>query len=347
MPQVRKAKRAAVKVIQKRKFQQRRRPRKSGVVTRTPSLKSSFASGIKTLVGFLPYGSALSAAADFIFKSIAWTPKTLKNPESATVALQADQVYILGNITALGINYGAILCNSRLATAVIENGQFRSGVKVNFSQMRLIDLSFKYLQSTKAGNVQGEVAFGFIPQVHPIELIPQVSNVLTFDEVTRLPGAIIGPASRSMVLNYKPDPRSMYQKDYHDLGDQIGVLFFAWQNLNRKEFTDTSPDDFSPQIEISGSYETFGRYENGIGEQSNFMSCGLMTKDYYAKKQMLLISGKPIGYDGFNEVLNDEHFTCSKVMNKPYCTVVGNYRKRGEENENFVDAMTGITISSF
>jgi len=346
MPKTGKAKRAAVKVIQKRKFQQRRRTGRSGVVTRTPSLKSTIASGIKTLVGFLPYGSALSSAADFIFKSIAWTPKTLKNPESATVNLQADQVYILGNVACVGINYASILCNSRMATAVIEKGQFRAGVYFNFSQMRLIDLSFKYLQSTKAGNVQGEVTFGFVPQLKPVQLIPQTMNVLTFEEVSRIPGAIVGPASRSMVFNYKPDPGIMYQKDYHEPTDQIGVLLFAWQNLNRKEFTDTSPDDFSPQIEVSGTYETSGRYEDGSSNQSQNVSCKYMTKDYYEKKQMLLISGKPTDYDGYTEVLNDEHFVCSKVMNKPYCTVVGNYRKRGAEDEDFVDAMTGVTLSS-
>lgn len=311
----------------------RRRSFRRRAITRQPDMKSVVASGIKTLVGLMPLGTALAPVADFIFKSIGWTKASITSPGSSSLKLaSAVDSNFFGVTAGMLVNHGALICGSKLATPIVTTGDIRTGVSFPFVNMRVLEMVITVLPSTKRENQQGEVTVAFLPWNQAAE--PSNTPPLpTFVEVSLLPGAVTGPASSTITLAWKPDPANMMVSRFNPPRAKLGIILVAFQNMDRDEYVEMKASEFGPQINISGTYKTWGRVQ---GNAPNEMSCKEMITDLYPKDRCLLISGSPVRHSdtslgptkGYFLFKDDTSVQVTKVAGKAYCQVAGNYRDR-------------------
>lgn len=230
-------------------------------------LGSLVASGVKNILSYLPGAPLLQGIADFGFKAIGLTSSTLK---------VADKVE---NVPVSFYGMGARFCINciplLLGSSVGCRGTSTTGkpfVTVDFSDVRVSELTIRLNPLGEQAKRGGEWSLGWSPyydrEDHRRMMAGKASVTVPSDvDVSIMPYMVQGPASRPLVIRWRPKPHDSFANDFHPLpirqreswessASWLGCVTINFLEANRVVYTPMTAADFSASVLISGRFET-------------------------------------------------------------------------------------------
>lgn len=163
-----------------------------------------------------------------------------------------QQKSILGAYGMIGITPGSVLNNSPLL-AEIGGGRYSfPGYPVSMRNLRIV-----LRNTTQMQERAGKWAAVLVPyrENHDAAHYTEALKTLTFQQLASMPHARSATANRNLIISYTMRDRTNYCARPRELGEEIAVLFVAWDNSARDDTglkTNFTNSSFNCEIELTG-----------------------------------------------------------------------------------------------
>lgn len=225
----------------------RRNPRR--VRAAKPSFGSLIAKGASALIGYVPGAAYLQPIADFVFRSVGWTPE--KPPPRPSVT---DDISWLGLSAQFKVCYVCIALTSNIGVGTNLESRFRKGYLTKFQDARLKSMSVTVIPDSISSQRQGMIALAFIPFLSEKDEGLYSAITPTYQDVVGVRGSKTGPVHKSLSISYRPE--SAWIRDYHPVNTHYGIVQCAFYDPVREQPQQAfSVADFAATIKISGQVE--------------------------------------------------------------------------------------------
>lgn len=246
-------------VAPKRPKNRRRRKRSTNKRGRrmrpTPSISTStfgraIATGVKTLISYLPGSTAIQPIADFILKAVGLSTSDPVNGFMFSVTYVG-----LGSKFLIG--YSTLIASTRECVLAGINETHQQQLVCAWREVRLIEISITIASSGPIKERQGEWTLAFYPFYTSEEEENFTSDTEIPDKtgITRVACATTSSAGQRLSLTYRPRVVDGFIYHFHDLKTKFGGVAIRFSDYSRANYGVFTSEKFSMERVVKGKLE--------------------------------------------------------------------------------------------
>lgn len=233
-------------------------------VTKVPGITGLIAKGVRTLTSWLPGQSVIKPMVDFGLKTFGFAE-----------TFQVSGSNAKASVKVIGVGANFVLCikdvvfnDARMGARTNESAG-RHNLITNYSDGRLLHLRLRAERSDPASSSVGRWGMAFLPfrSAKDKDFYRSYQLVPSFRDLDDIPGAAIGSA-RSLEINFRvKQGRDGILAMPMPLDQEFGVVYIAYDNLNRAEAAEVAASEFGCIVTVSGAAamsrpQPFGGYSS-------------------------------------------------------------------------------------
>lgn len=223
---------------------------------------SSIVPFARTLLSYLPGQAVVKPVSDFVFRGLGLSSAKLdSNAVDGVSTLSGVDLSIVGCGALFRVYTSDFLSGSRECIRY----ESRKEIETTVSAVRLHYVKMRIINPTPSGTRQGQWCAAFIPERSPWDIFSERRVPMTYRDVCQLPGAVIGPATRDLVLFHRFRILSG-ERSALDLGagDSVGWVVITFEDLNREGYHEFTPGQFQCSVELSGQFTAYHSFGNNL-----------------------------------------------------------------------------------
>lgn len=235
----------------------------------------------RTLLSYLPGQTVVKPVADFVFRGLGLSSAKLDTTDG-------NVTDILVSLTGCGALVRLYVSDLLSGSREVVRYTSQQKIETTVSAVRLHVLRVCVINPTPSGTRQGQWCAAFVPeQDEQTEIFPKERRLpMQFRDICQLPGAVIGPASRTLTVTHRFRPTSGDRCAFSlGPGQSFGWLVITFEDLNRETYHEFKPSEFQCSVELSGqmtAYHSFGN--NLVSSFSDTVQDYLKGDDFYSVK---------------------------------------------------------------
>lgn len=236
-----------------------RRPRRQRRQRQNPTLGSLIMRGVNALMSVTPAANILRPVADFAFKTFGFSSSKITSTVIGGEIKFSGSAVIYGLGAMVSVPLSTIIENCptvvRAHSTDTDTTKNRLSLISAFSHGQLLQIRITARPIGQLSTRQGDIALCFIPYTteSSADYYKDNAQIPKLQDVLAVPGAVQGPGSRTLTVNYRARGATDYCARPHTLETEIGVFMIAFQDLSRNKGNDFGPEDFGVEVIISGA----------------------------------------------------------------------------------------------
>jgi hypothetical protein len=207
--------------------------------------------GVRSLVSLIPGATAFKDLADIAFRAIGIGTVTTVSAGQLTTYTAVASMYGLGSCFLVSLS--SILVGS---SVVLTPSGDDTKVITTYGDGRMIRLTVRVMPTNALQKRQGMWSISITPfrAAEDEASFAAKRCIPKFDEVSRRPGAVSGPAARPLNITYSPSVLDGFAYQYHPLETRVCMVCIAFEDYARTDSSvgNFTPEDVMPEVTLSG-----------------------------------------------------------------------------------------------
>lgn len=296
------------------KRNRRRNGRKSSAVATSKSSRSSglgsiLHKGVRSILSLLPGSSFTTKAADFLFSSLGWS-------ENGRISdgVFAGDVYFNGLFAIFYLTPAMLLGDSIGAStsevAQSPNNELRM-ITTNYAASRLVHFRVACRNAGPA-SVHGQWGLGFWPFTaqNDEDNLSFLTHGVTLGDIRQAPFFVDGPVKQPLTLKHYFTLSNWQARLPGVHSKRLGIIAISYTEQIRSSYSTFTPEDFDPQVEVSGNVLLTTRRSDELTRFSNSIAVPKLPAVVIKTPKAKIILGK-------------EGYRCTHKPGDDFCRVEG------------------------